>query len=206
MKTKILDQKGKEVGTLELPEKAFAQKPQPTLLHEAVTVYLANQRRGTAHTKTRADVKGGGKKPWKQKGTGRARHGSIRSPIWRKGGVCFGPRQHSYRQEMPRRKALKALAQALSARAADGSLRIVDSLALDGAKTKQAAQILKALKADARSLIVTEQADANLLRAVKNIQGLKVISASHLNTYSVLACRNLILTKGAVEKLASKWN
>ncbi len=206
MKTKILDQKGKEVGTLELPEKAFAQKPQPTLLHEAATVYLANQRRGTAHTKTRADVKGGGKKPWKQKGTGRARHGSIRSPIWRKGGVCFGPRQHSYRQEMPHRKAMKALAQALSARAADGSLRIVDSLVLDGAKTKQMAQILKALKVDARSLIVTEQADANLLRASRNIRGLKVILASHLNTYSVLACRNLILTKGTVEKLAPKWN
>lgn len=206
MEIKILDQKGKEAGTLELPEKAFGQKPQPTFLHEAATVYLANQRRGTAHTKTRAEVKGGGKKPWKQKGTGRARHGSIRSPIWRKGGVCFGPRHHSYRQEMPRRKALKALAQALSARAADGSIRVVDSLALDGAKTKQVVQMLKALKADSRSLIVTEQPDANLLRAAKNIQGLKIILASHLNTYSVLACRNLILTKGAVDKMASKWN
>jgi len=206
METKLLDMKGKEVGKIDLPEKAFGVRPDKGLLHEVTTIYLANQRLGTAHTKTRADVSGGGKKPWKQKGTGRARAGSTRSPIWRKGGVAFGPRQHSYRQELPKAKAKKALAQALSSRALDGGLLIVDKFALDGAKTKQVADILKALKANKKSLLVVDQYDQTLSRAAKNIPGLKIALASHLNAYEVLVCRNIILTKGAVEKLAPKWN
>lgn len=206
METKLLNMKGKEVGKVQLPEKAFGVTPNSSFLHEVSTIFQANQRKGCAHTKTRAEVSGGGTKPWKQKGTGRARAGSNRSPIWRKGGVAFGPRQHSFRQELPRAKSRKALAQALSVRAADGSLRVLDKVALDGAKTKQVAEVLKALKVDSRCLFVVEQVDQTLNRAARNIKGLKVMLAEHINTYEVLACRNIILTKGAIEKLAPKWN
>src|SRR5258708_3863977 len=126
METSVLNQKGESIGKVELPENIFGLKPAPHLLHEAVTAYLANQRQGDAHTKTRSGVSGGGRKPCKQKHTGGARHGSIRSPLWRKGGVVFGPRHHSYRQTFSQAKSRAALAQALSARAKDGSIRVVD--------------------------------------------------------------------------------
>ena len=206
METKLLNLKGEEVGTVALPEKVFGLRPEPGFLHEITTVLQNNLRSGTAHTKTRAEVSGGGKKPWKQKGTGRARQGSIRSPIWRKGGVAWGPRTRDYTVALPRRKSRLALAQALSARASDGSLRVVDQFALDGAKTRQVAEFLLALKADLRSLLVTDQRDANLARAARNIPGLKVALVSHLNAYEVLACRNLIFTRAALDKLAPKWN
>lgn len=206
METKLLDMQGKEVGNIDLPEKAFSVKPDSFFLHEVTTIFRANQRKGCAHTKTRAEVSGGGAKPWKQKGTGRARAGSNRSPIWRKGGVAFGPRQHSFRLELPRAKTRKALAQALSVRAADGSIRVIEKLALDGAKTRQVAELLLALKADNKSLVVVDQVDKTFARASKNIPGLRITLAEHLNAYEVLACRNLILTKGAIDKLASKWN
>lgn len=206
MEADVLNLKGEAVGKVELPEKVFGLRPDPRFLHEAVVAAEANQRRGTAHTKTRAEVSGGGKKPWRQKGTGRARQGSIRSPIWRKGGVAFGPRTRSWRQEAPKRKTRLALAQALSARALDGGVRVVESLALDGAKTKQVAELLKAIQASPRSLLVTEQYDAHLVRAARNVKGLKVALAAHLNARDVLACRNLVLTKAAVEKISPRWS
>ncbi|MBI3298033.1 MAG: 50S ribosomal protein L4 [Elusimicrobia bacterium] len=206
MEAKILNLKGAEVGSLKLPENVFGVKPQPTLLHEVTTIHQCNQRQGDANTKTRAEVSGGGKKPWKQKGTGRARHGSTRSPIWRHGGVAWGPRTHSYRLGIPRQKARLGLAQALSASLADGRLVVVDAIALDGAKTKQVAELLKAVKAGKSSLIVVDQHDASLVRAARNVAGVKVSLASHLNAYDVLACRTLIMTKGAIEKLAPRWN
>lgn len=206
METKVLNMKGEAVGKVELPEKVFGLKPCAEYLHEITTAYLSNQRRGTAHKKTRSEVRGGGRKPWRQKGTGRARAGSTRSPIWRGGGVVFGPRNRSWRLGTPRRKNQRALAQALSVRAGDGSMRIVDSLALDGTKTAQVAAFLRALKADRRSLIVMEQRDGNLARSVRNIPGLKVRMVAHLNAYEVLACRNLIMTRAALEKLGPRWN
>ena len=206
METQVFNLKGESVGKIALPDSVFAKKPSAELLHEAVTANLSNQRRGTAHTKTRSEVSGGGHKPWKQKHTGRARQGSNRSPIWRKGGVVFGPRTRSWRLGFPRRKLLEALAQALSARALDGGLRILESVSLDGAKTKQVAGWLKALKAEGRALLVTENFDANLSRAARNVPDLKVTLVSHLNPYEVLACRHLLMTRRAVEKLAPRWN
>ncbi|MFC1678911.1 50S ribosomal protein L4 [Elusimicrobiota bacterium] len=206
METKVLNLKGEAVDKVELPERVFGLKPSAEYLHEITTAYLASQRRGTAHKKTRGEVRGGGRKPWKQKGTGRARAGSTRSPIWRGGGVVFGPRTRSWRIELPRRKNRRALAQALSVKAADGSLRVVDSLALDGTKTAQVVSFLKALKAHRRSLIVTEQADGNLTRSVRNVPDLKVRLVANLNAYEVLSCRNLIITRGALEKLGPRWN
>lgn len=206
MEAAILNLKGEAIGKVALPEKVFGLKPSPVLLHEATTTYLSNQRRGTAHTKTRAEVSGGGRKPWKQKHTGRARQGSTRSPIWRKGGVCFGPRSRSWRLEMPRQKSRKALAHALSARAQDGGLRFVDGISLDGAKTKQVAAFLKAMKAEPRSLIVTDGREANLARAARNVPDLRVVLASQLNAYEVLAHRNVIITRKALDKLTPRWN
>ncbi|OIO11183.1 MAG: 50S ribosomal protein L4 [Elusimicrobia bacterium CG1_02_63_36] len=207
METKVLNIKGEEVGKCELPEQIFGVTPKAGVLHEATTIYLSNQRGGNAHTKNRGEVSGGGAKPWKQKGTGRARQGSNRSPIWRKGGVAFGPRNTvNWYRDLPRRKGKNALAQALSVRAADQSLRVVEALKFDGAKTAQVAKFLTAIKADNKSLIVAEQHDENLKRASRNIPGLQIRLASHLNAYEVLACRNLIITKGAIEKLAPKWS
>ncbi|MBI5243133.1 MAG: 50S ribosomal protein L4 [Elusimicrobia bacterium] len=204
MEAQLLNQKGEEIGKVELPEGVFGRAPSRLLLHEITTAALANRRSGTAHAKKRDEVSGGGRKPWKQKHTGRARHGSIRSPLWRKGGVVFGPRTRSWRQDPPQEKKRLALAQALSARAKDGSLRIVDSLALDGAKTRQVAQILKALKAERRALLVSDQYDGNLVRASRNLSEAKVMLVSHLDAYEVLACRGLIITKAAIEKLGAR--
>ena len=145
MQAQLLNVKGAEVGKVELPDAVFGRRPSPEFLHEYVTVYLANQRRGTANTKTRAEVSGSGKKPWKQKHTGRARAGSFRSPLWRHGGITFGPRAGKVRLSFPRRKAALALSQALSAKYAEGSIVFVENLALEEAKTKAAVQLLKLL-------------------------------------------------------------
>lgn len=207
MEIQIVDIKGKEVGKMKLPAEVFEVKPSKGFLHEVITNFHTNQRSWTAHTKTRSEVSGGGRKPWKQKHTGNARAGSNRSPLWRKGGIVFGPRfVGSRRVEQPRRKSRLALAQALSSRASQGDLRVVDKLALDGAKTKQVAEFLKALGAAKRSLVVVEQFDGNLARASQNLCGLKVMLASNLNAYEVLACDKLIVTQAALEKIRSRWN
>ncbi len=206
METQVLNWKGEAVGTVTLPDNVFALKPRPGFLHEVTTVFLTNQRRGQAHTKTRSEVSGGGHKPWKQKHTGRARAGSIRSPLWRKGAVAHGPRRRVFRLELPRQKSKLALAQALSARAAEGSLRVLEGLSLDGAKTKQVSQMLRSLGARPKSLLVLEAYDKNLALASRNVPELKIMLAAHLNAYAVLNCDKLIVTKGALEKLSSRWN
>ena len=209
MEAILWNQKGEQAGKVALPQELFGFKPCPQFLHEAVTRYLANQREWQAHTKTRAEVSGGGHKPWKQKHTGRARAGSNRSPLWRKGGITFGPRRvdpADKRIGMPRRKARLALAQALSARAADGGLKLVEGLTFEGAKTKQVAELLEKLKVNAKPLLVVDQHDRNLVTAGRNIPGLKVALASHLSAYEVLRCGSLVMTQAAMEKLRSRWN
>ena len=206
METKVLNIKGEEVGSVTLPEKVFSVKPSKTFLHEVTTIYLTNQRRGQAHTKGRSEVSGGGHKPWKQKHTGRARAGSIRSPLWRHGAVAHGPVRHSHVVDIPRRKAKLALAHALSARAADGALLVLDGVAVDGGKTKQVAAMLKALGARNKSLIVVEAHDKSLATASRNIPDLLIMLPAQLNAYAVLNCHRLIVTKGALEKLSTRWN
>lgn len=211
MEAKVVNMKGEATGTAELPEGVFGLRPRTGLLHEAVIRVLANRRRWTANTKTRSEVRGGGRKPWKQKHTGRARAGTIRSPLWRKGGVVFGPRAMApslKRIAIPRRKAAAALAQALSARArpaADaapsGSIIILDSLALDGAKTRQVAELLRLLGAGPRPLVVLDQHDANLARAGRNIPGLSIRLASHLNAYDILRASRVVITRAALAKI-----
>ena len=142
METKVLDIKGKEIGTCALPDSLFAVKANPTFLHEVITAFLANQRSGTADTKTRSEVSGTGKKPWKQKGTGRARQGSLRAPQFRHGGVAFGPTPHSFRQYLPVAKRRAAVAQSLSAKFAEGNIVVLDSLTIKEPKTKAFAEVL----------------------------------------------------------------
>lgn len=209
MQVKVWNMKGEEVGAVELPGEVFGMKPSQYFLHELVTAYCNNRRRWTAHTKTRAEVSGGGRKPWKQKHTGRARAGSIRSPLWRKGGIAFGPRYVApkfRRHTVSRRKSRMALAQALSARTEMNGLRVLQSLVLDGIKTRQIVAMLKQLRAGTKPLVVVDQQDPNLVIAGRNVAGLKVMLASHLNAYEVLRCDTLILTQAAVEKMRSRWN
>src|SRR3989339_1484736 len=188
MQAQLLNVKGTEVGKVELPEGVFGRRPIQKFLHEYVTVYLANQRRGTANTKTRAEVSGSGRKPWKQKQTGRARAGSFRSPLWRHGGITFGPRAGHVHLDFPRTKARLALAQALSAKASQGAMVFVESLAVAEPKTKAVVAMLESLKCgDSRgcTLLVLDAPDAVLARASRNIPNVELALAGDINAYGV---------------------
>jgi large subunit ribosomal protein L4 len=207
MDAKILDVSGKEVGKVALPEKIFGHKPSKTFLHEFVTVYLANQRQYGAHTKGRSEVSGGGKKPWKQKHTGRARAGSIRSGLWRHGAIIHGPRSgYGSHLDFPRQKAKLALAQALSARALDGGLVCVKDLSLKEPKTKLMAGVLEKLGCEGRTLIVLDAKSASLARASRNLPTVEVRLAADINAYEVLNCKKIVITQPALEKLGARWN
>lgn len=206
METKIHNAQGEEVGSVPLQDRIFGVKPRAGFLHEAVTVQLANRRTGSANTKTRAEVSGSGKKPWKQKHTGRARAGSLRSPLWRHGGVTFGPRAHEIERAFPRRKRRLALAQALSAKAQAGGLILVDKMELDEPKTKLLAAALTKLKCAGRTVLVLDRSDANLTRAGRNIPGLELALEGDLNAYMVLRSRQILMTRAALDKLTTRWN
>ncbi len=207
METKVLNMTGKEAGNITLADNVFAAKVKPTFLHEVVTAYLGNQRSGTADVKTRSEVSGTGKKPWKQKGTGRARHGSMRSPIWRHGGVAFGPTPRSFRVDLPAAKRKAALAQALSAKMAEGNVIVLESLSVKEAKTKSLVSILEALKADRKPLLVTSSYDdKNLFLAARNIEDLSLFNASDLHAYAVLNSGKIIITKEAAEAISKRFD
>ena len=201
METKLLNIQGKEQGKVNLPEALFGVKPNPTFLHEVITAFLANQRSGTADVKTRSEVSGTGKKPWKQKGTGRARHGSMRSPIWRHGGVAFGPTPHSFRIDLPVAKRRLALAHALSSKYNSDSIVILDNFDIKEAKTKIVSDVLKTLDAGKKPLIVSSK-DAKLDQASRNIAGLNKMVPSDLNAYAVLNSTKVIITKEALDKMS----
>lgn len=205
METKVLDIKGKEKGTIALPDSLFGVKANPTFLHEVVTAFLANQRRGTADVKTRSEVSGTGKKPWKQKGTGRARQGSLRAVQFRHGGIAFGPTPHSYRQYLPVAKRRAALAMALSSKLAEGNLVVLDSLKLKEPKTKTFAEIMDVLSAGRKPLVMDNFADENAALACRNLAGLTHMAAQDVHAYAVLNSTKVILTKDAVEKLVSTF-
>jgi large subunit ribosomal protein L4 len=207
MDTKVLDVSGKEVGTAPLPDNIFGHKPSKRFLHEFVTVYLANQRQYGANTKGRSAVSGGGRKPWKQKHTGRARAGSTRSPLWRHGAIIHGPRSgYGSHLAFPRQKAKLALAQALSARAQDGGLVCVKELSLKEPKTKLMAGVLASLGCTGRTLIVLDAPNAALARASRNIPLIEIRLAADINAYEVLNCKKLVITQPALGKLGARWN
>jgi large subunit ribosomal protein L4 len=191
----------KKVGTLELREDVFGARVNDALLHETVRHYLASLRRGTHQTKTRGEVSGGGKKPWRQKGTGRARHGSIRSPLWRHGGTIHGPQPRDYGYHLPRKKLLGALRSALSAKLQAEKLMVVDALTLENHKTKLLRQALDNLGVERSLLIVETDRSQTLERASRNLEGVKLVRTREVHPYDVLAHDRVLFSRAAVEKL-----
>ena len=198
----IIDLKNQKVGTLDLADAVFAAPVNEALLYEAVRHHLAGTRRGTASTKTRHEVAGAGKKLWKQKGTGRARVGSIRSPLWRHGGTTHGPQPHSYAYKLPRKMQLGALKSALSAKLRDGELRVVNEFALSEVKTKAMRQALNSLDATRTVLLVDNGDNQNLHLSSRNLEGVKLVASRDVNVYDLLGHQHVLLSEAAARKLS----
>jgi len=198
----ILDLNNKSVGTLELSDAVFGAPVNEALLYEAVRHYLATARRGTASTKTRHEVAGSGKKLWKQKGTGRARMGSIRSPLWRHGGTVHGPQPRSYAYHLPRKMQLGALRSALSAKLRDGELKVIHEFSIAEAKTKLMRQALDELDARRTVLVVDNGENRNLELSSRNLEGVKLVSSRDVNVYDLLGHQNVLLSEEAARKLS----
>ena len=199
-KASLYNVAGEQVGEITLADEIFAVEINEGLMHQAVVQYLASLRRGTASAKTRAEVRGGGKKPWRQKGTGRARVGSTRSPLWRGGGVTFGPQPRSFEIKMPKKMKRLALKSALTAKVQAGEIVVVDALEMAQPKTKDMAQILKKLNAE-NALIITMVDDVNVVKSARNIEGVKPLPATELNVYDILKYGKLVMTKDTVAKV-----
>ncbi|WP_110926003.1 50S ribosomal protein L4 [Bacillus massiliglaciei] len=200
-KVTLFNQAGSQVGDIELNESIFGIEPNNHVLFEAIVMQRASLRQGTHKVKNRSEVSGGGRKPWKQKGTGRARQGSIRSPQWRGGGTVFGPTPRSYSYKLPKKVRRLAIKSALSAKALEENIVVLDSLAFDAPKTKEFANVLKNLSVDSKALIVTDGLDEKVALSARNIPGVTVVEANGLNVLDVVSHNKLILTKTAVEKV-----
>lgn len=191
---------GEQVGEIELKDEIFGIEPNQHVLHQAVRAQLAAERAGTHSTKTRAEVAGGGKKPWRQKGTGRARHGSIRSPIWRGGGITFGPKPRKYGFKLPKKLRRLALKSALSAKVLANEIIVLDNLVFAAPKTKEMVKVLNNLKAR-NPLLVTAQLDENVFKSARNIPGVKPVTAAGINVYDLLKHGSLVITRDAVARV-----
>ena len=197
----VFDMTGKSVGEMTLSDAIFGIEPNTSVMHAAVVNYLANQRQGTQSTLTRSEVSGGGCKPWKQKGTGRARQGSTRAPQWTHGGIALGPKPRDYSYELPKKVKRLALKSAFSAKVADNNLIVVDNIAVEGYKTKVVAEMLSNLGADKKALIVMPEVDAKLIKSAANIPGVKTALVNTINVYDILNCDKFIVAKSALEKI-----
>lgn len=197
----VYDMNGNTVGDVELPESIFGAPFNEALLHDAIVMYEANKRQGTSSTKTRSERRGGGRKPWRQKGTGRARHGSIRSPIWRKGGVTFGPKPRDFRQSMPVKARREATRSALSAKVTGGDCKVVNELVFEAPRTREFATFLQSLDMGSSALVVLDERDQNAILSARNIPGVTTILAKDLNAYDILAHDQLILTEASLAGL-----
>lgn len=198
---KVVDMSGKEVSTLTLSDKVFGAEVNGAVLHTAVKAYLANQRQGTQSTLTRTEVSGGGKKPWKQKGTGRARQGSTRSPQWTHGGVALGPKPRSYRITITKKTRRTALFSALSSKVADGKMIVVNNIATDAFKTKAMVGMLNAIGADKKALVVLPEVDAKVVKSCDNIEGVNTTVYNSINVFDILNCDTLVVAEAAVKKI-----
>ena len=196
---KVIDQKGKDAGEVTLNDDVFGIKPNESVVFDAIIRQRAGRRQGTSKVKNRSAVRGGGKKPWKQKGTGRARQGSIRSPQWRGGGVVFGPTPRSYAYSMPRKQRRLAIKSVLSQKLIDGDLVVLDQLTMSAPKTKEFKSILDGLKVEGKVLVVSD--DQNVQCSARNLPNVKVITANGLNVEDVVNYDKLVLTKEAIEKI-----
>jgi large subunit ribosomal protein L4 len=200
----VYDREGKESGQIELPPSVFNAPVNEAVLHQAVRRQQANDRQGTHETKTRGEVSGGGKKPWKQKGTGRARQGSTRAPQWRHGGTVFGPHPRSYEQKMPRKQRRLALRSALSVKSQEGAVRIVEEIALEAPKTRVVAGLFDEMGAGARTLFVIPEHDLMLEKSTRNLAGVKTILAQNLNPTDVLTADTIVFTRSALTQV-EEW-
>jgi large subunit ribosomal protein L4 len=192
---------GTQVGEIELSENIFGANVNIEAMHQVVKMYLANQRQGTQSTLTRAEVRGGGIKPWRQKGTGRARHGSIRSPQWRHGGIVFAPKPRSYRYSVPKKIKRIAMKSALASKVNDNNIVVIEELNFDAPRTKQVVSLLQNLKVDSKTLIVVADNNENIVKSARNIQGVKTAFVNTLNVYDILKYDKFIITKDAVKKV-----
>jgi len=200
-KVAVYNTSGSQVGEIELSDAVFGIEPNIHVLHSAVVMQQASLRRGTHKTKNRAEVSGGGRKPWRQKGTGRARQGSIRAPQWKGGGVVFGPQPRSYAFKLPRKVRRLAIKSALSGKVRDSEIIVLDELRMAAPKTKEFAQILKNLNVDRKALVVSAEYDDNVALSARNIPGVKFISATGINVLDLLNHDKLVITKDAVAKV-----
>lgn len=197
----VFDMTGKSVGEMTLSDAIFGIEPNTSVMHAAVVNYLANQRQGTQSTLTRSEVSGGGRKPWKQKDTGRARQGSTRAPQWTHGGIALGPKPRDYSYELPKKVKRLALKSAFSTKVADNDLIVVDNIAVEGFKTKAVVEMLSKLGADKKALIVMPELDQKLIKSAANIPGVKTALVNTINVYDILNYDKFIVAKGALEKI-----
>lgn len=200
-KVDVLNMEGKKVGDIELAENIFAVEVNEYAMHDVVLNYLANQRQGTQSTKTRSEVSGGGKKPWKQKGTGRARQGSIRAPQWIKGGIALGPKPRSYKYTVNKKERRLAIKSLLSSKVLENELIVVDAFNFDSIKTKQMVNALTNLKVEGKTLIVLADKNENVQKSARNIENVKTLQVNTINVYDLLKYKNLVLTLDTVKKL-----
>ena len=197
----VLDMTGKKVGDIELKDSIFGIEPNAVVMHMAVVNYLANKRQGTQSTLTRTEVSGGGRKPWRQKGTGHARQGSIRAPQWRHGGVALGPKPRDYSYSLNKKVRQLALKSALSDKVLNNSLIVLDELKLESYKTKTVVDCLAAIGASGKTLIVLDTNDAFAIKSAANIKGTKTTQYNTINTYDIINADKVVMVKGAVEKI-----
>ncbi|MBQ0102062.1 MAG: 50S ribosomal protein L4 [Firmicutes bacterium] len=198
---KVLNMQGAEVGEMNLADSVFAVEVNATVLHTAVRAYLMNQRQGTQSALTRTEVSGGGIKPWRQKGTGRARQGSTRSPQWTHGGIVFAPKPRDYRVTINKKTRQLAIKSALSAKVAENELIVIDAITAENYKTKVMVDMLAAVKAKKKALVVLAENDNKVVKSLANIEGVKAVQANSVNVYDVLNADTLVIAKAAAEKL-----
>jgi large subunit ribosomal protein L4 len=203
---KIVDQTGASSGELELSDAIFGGPVNTAVMHQALIRQLANARQGTHDTKTRTEVRGGGKKPWRQKGTGRARQGSIRSPQWAGGGVVFGPTPRSYRQDMPRKQRRMALRSALTAKAQDGHIAVLSGFELEAPRTRAVVELLRTIEAGPRVLVVLGSHNESLERSARNLPEVRVILAANLSVRDLLTAETVLMTRDAIEHVEEAWS
>ncbi|NLV21561.1 MAG: 50S ribosomal protein L4 [Syntrophomonadaceae bacterium] len=197
-KVAVYNMLGAQVGEIELNDDVFGIEPNKAVMYDFIKMQLANKRQGTSSTKTRTEVRGGGRKPWRQKGTGRARVGSSRNPVWRGGGIAFGPKPRDYSYKLPQKVRRLALKSALSSKALDNKIVIVDEFNFDQPKTKVMVQALEALKVGKKTLLITADGNVNVVKSARNIEGVKPMRADFINVYDILKHDTLLMTKDAV--------
>ena len=201
LKTNVYNMSGAVVGEIELSEAVFGVTPNQSVVHDMVKNHLANLRQGTQSALTRAEVSGGGRKPWRQKGTGRARQGSTRAPQWTHGGIVFAPKPRDYSYTLNKKSRRLALKSALSAKAAEAAIVVIDEIKMDAPKTKEFAAFLKAVGVEGKALVVTAAADTNVVKSGRNIPGCEVTFANLLNVYDIVNAKKLVVDKAALQKI-----